>query len=359
VTDRRAGRILLAGPLPPPIGGTTLLFERLVAAMQTREDIRTNVVDTSGVRGRGAMAAAALAELRRELLESFSRCDVATLHVSTTGLHVMAPLMTSLARRHGVPLLVRKFGGGDFRGFGWLRRRVVVRALKEVDIYLAETRALVEAGRSAGIRRVEWFPNCRPMARLPDDADRGHESCRRFVFLGHLRRSKGVRELIAAGEELGERATVDIYGLPGYDIDPSEFTRLSFVRYRGSVDPQDVNETLSQYDALVLPSYMEGYPGVVIEAFAAGLPVIATLLPSLAEMVDDSCGVLVPPRDARALAQAMNEFVGDSERYMRLRRGVRTRRVLFDESRWHARFVELVEELAAGRAGRDDDGEEP
>ncbi|MBD3368627.1 MAG: hypothetical protein GF405_10735, partial [Candidatus Eisenbacteria bacterium] len=45
--------ILLAGPLPPPIGGTTLLFERLVNAMEERDDVETTVVDTSGVRGKG------------------------------------------------------------------------------------------------------------------------------------------------------------------------------------------------------------------------------------------------------------------------------------------------------------------
>ncbi len=345
MTSRRT-RVLLAGPLPPPIGGTTLLFKRLVNAMEEREEVETTVVDTSGVRGKGPLAAAAFAALHRELLDAVPDCDVVALHVSTTALHIMGPVISSLAGKNRVPLVVRKFGGTDFLDFDWLRRRVIVRTLRRVDRYLAETKELVERARSVGIEHAEWHPNSRPMPTLPSAIEGAHASCTRYIYLGHLRREKGLRELVAASRSLPEGAFVDVYGAPGFDVDVSDFRSEDKVRYRGYLEPQCVHGVLLDHDALVLPSYREGYPGVVIEAYAAGLPVIVSRLSTLEELVDETCGILVPPRDADALAAAMNGLAADARRYRKLREGVRERRELYDENRWHDRFVEICRELA-------------
>jgi glycosyltransferase involved in cell wall biosynthesis len=56
---------------------------------------------------------------------------------------------------------------------------------------------------------------------------------------------------------------------------------------------------------LALPSYREGYPNVVIEALSCGRPVIATDVGGIPELVDESSGILVAPRDSRALANAI------------------------------------------------------
>jgi len=342
-------RILMAGPVSPPVGGASLLFERLADALSARPEFDPRIIDTSNVRGRGANTARSFAALLRRLRRDLKECDVAALHVATSGLHVMGPLMVSLARRADVPLIIRKFGGTDFTRFDPVRKLLILKALRSCDLYLAETRELIGRAAAVGVAPAEWFPNCRPMPALPEVSLHESRKCRRFVYLGQLRQAKGIRELVQVGEELGERATVDIYGIPGYDLDVSYFDGLRFVRYLGPLEPPDVPDTLSRYDALVLPSYMEGYPGVIIEAYAAGLPVIATCLSSISEIVDDSCGILVEPRDTKDLSHAMQCLIDSPEEYARLRRGVHKRRTVFDETRWHERFAELCKGLARKR----------
>ncbi|MCK4511592.1 glycosyltransferase [bacterium] len=235
-------------------------------------------------------------------------------------------------------------GGTDFFEYSPLRRCLILWTLRRADLYLVETRELVERARSAGFTNVAWYANSRPMPELPMGRSDG-SGCRRFVFLGQVHRGKGVRELVEAGERLPEGVTVDISGPLDFDIQESEFNGRDRVTYRGPVDPDDV---LSKYDVLVLPSYHhgEGYPGVILEAYAAGLPVVSTRWRAIPELVDDGVtGLLVEPRDAGALRGAMLSLVDGAELYARLREGVRRTREQFSDEVWHERFLEYCRSL--------------
>ncbi|HEY7412125.1 MAG TPA: glycosyltransferase [Vicinamibacteria bacterium] len=113
----------------------------------------------------------------------------------------------------------------------------------------------------------------------------------------------------------------------------------------------DLAETLAAVDVFVLPSLMEGHPLAILEAMAAGKAVVATAVGGNGEAVEDGVtGVLVPPADAGALADAVGALLRDPARAARL--GQEGRR------RVEARFslsaaVRANEELYLGHAGRE------
>jgi len=345
--------LLLAGPLPPPLGGTTVLFERLVRRLGECEDVSVEVIDTGRVRGRGLAGVVRFFRLIIDIVRRARGRDVVTLHVSTSGLHAIGPPVALAARLRSTPLVVRKFGGTDFFEYSPLRRCLILWTLRRADLYLAETRDLVERARSAGLANAAWYANSRPMPELPAEPvselpGESRRGCRRFVFLGQIHGGKGVRELVEAAERLPEGVTVDIYGPLGFDVQESELTGRERVTYRGSIDPDDVHATLLSYDALVLPSYHhgEGYPGVILEAYAAGLPVVSTRWRAIPELVDNGVtGLLVEPRDAEGLRGAMLSLVEDAGFYARLREGARARRSEFSDEIWSQRFVEYCRGL--------------
>jgi glycosyltransferase involved in cell wall biosynthesis len=104
---------------------------------------------------------------------------------------------------------------------------------------------------------------------------------------------------------------------------------------------------MKNYDALVMPTKMptEGYPGAIVEAFAAGIPILATKCGAIPEIVDDSCGILVEPKDAEALFRAMKALVEDEALYARLCEGSRSKREAFSSKFWTARFVEYCRQV--------------
>lgn len=346
--------VLLIGPQPPPVGGITVLFADLAKRLRTRDDVDAPVVGTGGVRGRGVAGFARLVRLARDILSGASSADVVTLHAATTGLPFMGPLVVGACRRARRPLVVRKFGGTEYGDLGAVPSALIRWTLRRADLVLVETKRLEVLTRDLGIDRVRWYPNSRPMPALPPDSDRGGRGCKRFVYVGHVRTDKGIRELVEAASRLHGKVVVDVYGTLGYDLTADAFSGEAAVNYHGRVDPADVVGLLSRYDALVLPTYHEGEgcPGVVLEAYAAGLPVIATRWGGIPEVVDDRTGVLIEPRSADALARAMEELSNDPERYARLREGVRRRREEFSSERWTDTFVDYCREIARRAGGR-------
>jgi glycosyltransferase involved in cell wall biosynthesis len=86
------------------------------------------------------------------------------------------------------------------------------------------------------------------------------------------------------------------------------------VNYQGILDSNNVTRVLSGYDVLILPSLREGYPGVIIEAMSAGLPVIATNLDAVKEMLDDNMDMafLIVPNNIIELKKAIETFSDDN-----------------------------------------------
>ena len=138
-----------------------------------------------------------------------------------------------------------------------------------------------------------------------------------FVFVGRIVRDKGINELVAAFDRLHRDypdARLVLIGHREDNLDPvlpSTLDRINSGDGIQATGPQsDVRPFYATADALVFPSYREGFPNVVIEAGAMGLPSIVTDINGSREIIKDGeNGVIIPPRNEEALYQAMKWFV--------------------------------------------------
>lgn len=342
-------RLLVVGSLPPPIGGATVSLLRFVETLRQSLGVELRVIDTAGGRRAGVRRGLGTA---LELARAVAASDVVSVHVSPTGLTTLALACVAAARALGRPVIVRVFGGGGHTAVRGASRLVADRVLRGADLYLVETKALVARAREDGFTNVRFFPNTRPRTSVAPRPIGG--DCRRFVFVSHIKPSKGVLEIIEAGERFGNDVTVDVYGTFHDGMDESVFRGLKRVRYCGVVQPENLASLLVGYDAVLLPSYHagEGYAGIVIDAFGAGLPVICSRWLSLPEIVDESCGQLVPPKSADALFGAMSRLVDDAALFEQLTRGAHARRDALTTEIWTAKFIEMCREIVDAHAAR-------
>lgn len=131
-----------------------------------------------------------------------------------------------------------------------------------------------------------------------------------ILFVGRLVPEKGVGTLMAAARLT--RAPITVIG-EGPEADA--LGRAPGLTLLGPQDPAAVQAAMARAAALVVPSHWyEGLPMVIAEAFSLGTPVVAARIGALADLVTEGrTGLLVPPRDPHALAQALDRIVDDPE----------------------------------------------
>ena len=138
-----------------------------------------------------------------------------------------------------------------------------------------------------------------------------------FVFVGRLVGDKGINELVEAFERLNTEypeTRLLLVGRQEPELDPLKPETIAKIDHHKNIEAvgqqSDVRPWLASADALVFPSYREGFPNVVIEAGAMGLPSIVTDINGSREIIiEGRNGTIVPPRNAMALEAAMRRFV--------------------------------------------------
>jgi glycosyltransferase involved in cell wall biosynthesis len=263
--------------------------------------------------GRRPLGRDTLFALRREA----GRAGVVVAHGSST---VLACAVATVGLR--APFVYRNIGDPTYwlrtsrrkRQMRWILRRA------RATVALWEDSAAVLRTLSRGRARIEIVPNGAPARRfLPADAKERRDARKQLgigagslavAYVGSLSPEKNVDVAIRAIAAIPE-AEMIVIG------DGAERARLEAiaasvapgrVRFLGSQERP--REELAAADVLVLPSETEGLPAALIEAGFMELPVVASAVGGIGEIVSDGhSGVLVPPRDPQALADGIRTAV--------------------------------------------------
>lgn len=259
-------------------------------------------------------------------------------------------LAAGAAGRSGCAVLttLHGFTGGDLkiRCYEWLQRRMLRRLDGVVAVSASMARDLISAGLPAD--RVRVIPNV-----LPAPGPRLHRSVARRTlgvaptrytvgWVGRLSHEKGLDLLLES---------LALCGDPGIALavigDGPERQRLEHqaellglggqVTWCGAI--QGADRYLTAFDLFAMSSRTEGSPLVLLEAMAAGVPIVATVVGGVPETISPALAVLVPPEDPAALAAGIAKVRSDPSSAARrsLRAHVRVAR-LSDPDRWAATY---------------------
>lgn len=226
-----------------------------------------------------------------------------------------------IGRRLGTPVVVKSIGSdlnrlGD--PFSAQRTRAV---LKQADAILTVSddlrmKAIAMGAPAATTKAVLNGCNLsifRPQDRAAARTRLGIDpACEAVLYVGRMDLQKGLRELVQAAALLRpSRPRLHCYlvgnGPDGPAIEQEIAARNAgdFIHLVPGCAFDEVAVWMTAADLVTLPSYMEGFPNVVIEALACGRPVVATQVGGIPEALNEACGRLVPPRDAAKLAEAL------------------------------------------------------
>ncbi|HVL18655.1 MAG TPA: glycosyltransferase [Gemmatimonadales bacterium] len=311
-------------------------------------ELRT-VPQLRGVQG-WARLPALVQQIRRE------RAAVFHAHLTWPLACRMGLLGAALARVPAVVATAQLFVDLPPSGWTTMQHRVVSAC---VDRYLAVSRQVAAQLRERfGVRadKITQVPNAValdrfPRAVSPAPARPADPAAPQTVLtVARLDPQKGLHHLVAAAALVPEARVMVVGEGPERPALETEIARLGLgdrVHLLGF--RSDVPDLLAASDLFVLPSLFEGLPLSILEAMAAGKPVVATAIGGNDEaVVDGATGLLVPPGDPQALADAIRALLRDPERRRRLgEAGRRRAEAEFSATAMVRRVAAVYDELLA------------
>lgn len=146
----------------------------------------------------------------------------------------------------------------------------------------------------------------------------------RLLFVGTIGKRKGFFDLVKALENIDRnKYELHVCGEPTNDESKSEFEKCKDklgknLVFHGFVSGQERDFIYKNSDIMVLPSYGEGLPMVILEAFSAGCAVISTNVGAIPEIVRNENGVIIEPGDTDALTRAIMFYISTPENLLKV-----------------------------------------
>jgi glycosyltransferase involved in cell wall biosynthesis len=345
-------RVLLVGPLPPPLGGVQLMVGMQARSSLARE-FELHVVDTSKRQLRWAVENPTW-KTPLYLLRDFARLVAALLRVRPDAVLVHAAAGLSFLRDWAFMLTARLAGAmvichyhgtlhARFPSARTRSGRAIGRLLMSAAhrlIVLSPTYQR-EMGEAWGRDDLAWAPNPADIALFRDmpadiPAPWLAPGDRAVLYVGRLSAPKGIYDLLEAIPRVIARHPDARFVLVG--VAESEAMEpvvraaaerggvARYIRFLGSLEGRDKAAAFATSRMIVVPSWTEAFPLVIPEAMAAGLPVVATSVGAIPDFVrNGEDGFLVAPKDPAMLADRICRLLDDEDLRRRIGERVRER----------------------------------
>ncbi len=357
-------RLLFIGPLPPPIGGDTVSFSRIIETPYF-EQYYKKIIDTSRkgsirITGRRTDFKDILNGIKvlLRVIKNGLNHDVVIFYSNRRFLYTVGLGIVLIEKIFRKKIIIRVFGGSfhkELNRLPTLYKKISLSILRKIDYLLVQSKELHDNMLNQfnfSYYQVIYYPNFVPDSIIKQNVSREKPTdLLKIVYIGQIKREKGIFEIINA-REINNSFTCDFYG-PIFSRDQSEFNKAiestEGLSYQGVVSREDVCKTISSYDILILPSYHEGegYAAVVFEAFSVGVPVIVTRWNAFPEFIEENVnGIMVPIKDEEAIAKAINRLNENHNLLFAMREGaLRTSEQYSEKQIVGGIFLPLIEKM--------------
>lgn len=361
---KRQPKIVAMVQLPPPMHGVARMNQHAIEALSKQFDV--HVLEMNFSRDLCDLEKPTLRKLilafwlMLRLVGALPRAKALYICFAPTGgAYIRDSLYVLIAKMFRVPAILHLHG----RGLPAMCQSRLARAFQKVIFANQSVILLGDSLRSeiSGLAcHATIIPNCLDRASFANPPRSGWQPSKpiKLLWLSNLFRAKGIETLLAACQILRERSInfeLTIAGAEG-DLSETQLTELlerhgimDLTNYIGSVDDKDKASTFSSADFFVFPSHYanEAQPLVVLEAMAAGVPVITSDIATLPDFVrDGETGFLCPPQNPTALAETIIRAIAFPDETTRLRNAAyEFCKAHFNQDRFASQITSLLSEV--------------
>jgi glycosyltransferase involved in cell wall biosynthesis len=323
-------RIVMVGPDLAASGGITSVARSFLAS-PAWQDTQVDWHST----GRTPWEMAVQIKRFRDQVRS-RPAEVYHLHIGApTFAHPATSLYSSVLRKwaysqvlheHRLPVVLHLHGSDGLVQF----HQASLAHRRWLDDWFTQASAVVTVSRAMEREVSRWLRDRTPVVHLPNPVEtsrffKAQPTEPRVVFLGAIRPAKGIYDLLEAARTVLRQvpeARFDFVG--GGEISELQ-QRIATIgleeraRCLGPRSAEEVPKILAESAIFCLPSHAEGLPVSILEAMAASLPVVATRIAGIPELVEHgTSGLLVEPHDPGGLAAALTRLLRDPKRCVKM-----------------------------------------
>ena len=337
-------KILLLSPLPPPVGGIATWTVNILKyyELKGQKESNVNIIhQNTAIRFRKITKLSFFSRLISGIQDGartfiifiyyLLKYKPDVIHLTSSGSLGLWKdiLFVYIAKLFNIPLTMHfRFGRipeiSKLNNWEWKVLRKVISLSSSVIVLDDNSWNIL---KDQGFKHIYTIPN--PISESVENIMNIQKECefsdkgayRRVLFVGHVTKNKGMFELIQSFSLLNNIDELILIGpfelevknkiieLAGRKSDKITFT--------GALDKIEVLTTMKRATVLVLPSYTEGFPNVIIEAMAMQCPVVATKVGAVATMLNNGhsnpAGLVVEPKNVEALTEALDFMISNPE----------------------------------------------
>ncbi|KRN88436.1 glycosyltransferase [Ligilactobacillus ceti] len=232
------------------------------------------------------------------LIRLMRKCENIIMLPAHNGLRIFAPLMVLINKFYKRNLYYIVIGG-------WLpsfleKRPKLKKDLKEFTTIYVETKIMAANLKEQGFKNIDILPNCKELKHVKGNEIQYYEKAPyKLCTFSRVMQEKGIEDAINVIININEKNnkiiyTLDIYGQ--VDVQQQQwFDDLmnevpDYIQYKGMIPFDQSTQIIKKYFALLFPTkfYTEGIPGTIIDAYSAGIPVIASRWESYEDVIDEN-----------------------------------------------------------------------
>lgn len=290
-------RILLLSPLPPPIGGIATWTSIFLNSKELKK-YKVDIVNTSILGERKNKRIDLYNEFKRSgliiinLLKKISKKpQIVHLNTSCGSKGIFRDYICAIiVKKLKLKLLIQYHCNIDDMIKNNFQKKILKKLLVQSDINL-----VLNKDSKQYLKKIGYDSKIIPNFVSEKNFNkflylRKKERINRIIYTGRIRRDKGCLEILEVAKEF---PNIEFILIGNLEEDFSEMKKSTNVKFLGVIKLEEVYKELEKGDIFLFPSYSEGFPNSVLEAMTYGLPIIATNVGALEDMIENKGGFLL------------------------------------------------------------------